>query len=215
MQCTFTMLRKITDSINIAGATAGKTNTEMWVALAFAFILLCPRISAQLVIVPNAAVQSVTVQTVPPPGISPKLPEAPKPQPEHSVNAPLRLVNSNSLIRNGIFGKERKTAASPSRHRRKFVLLQIAMMGATIADAETTLYGIRHNMAWEGNPIFGKDPSRARVYGTVMPATAFVTLLDYRQNEEDPHSRWGIIMPAIVIATHTVGMIHNLHVITK
>lgn len=214
------MLRKITDSINIAGATAGKTNTKMWVALAFAFILLCPRISAQVVIVPNVAVQAVTVQvvtfrTIPPPVISPELPEEPQPQPEHSVNEPLRLVNSNSLIDNGIAGEERKTAAATSRHRRKFVLLQIAMMGATIADAETTLYGIRHNMAWEGNPIFGKDPSRARVYGTVMPATAFVTLLDYRQNEEDPHSRWGIIMPAIVIATHSVGMIHNLHVITK
>lgn len=208
------MLRKITDFI-ISGAPASKTNTKIWVALAIAFILFCPLLAAQVVIVPNVAVQVVTLETVPPQVMSTELPETPQPQPEHLANEPYVPVYSNSLIDNGISSEERKTAAAPSRHRRKFVLLQIAMMGATIADAETTLYGIRHNMAWEGNPIFGKAPSRARVYGTVMPATAFVTLLDYRQNEEDPHSRWGIVMPAIVIATHTVGMIHNLHVITK
>lgn len=208
------MLRKITDFI-IAGTPAGKTNMKMRMALAFAFILLCPLLSAQVITVPNVAVQTVAFQTVPPPVISPELPDTPQPQPPHSVNAPYVPVYSNSLIHGGISGEERKPAASPSRLGRKFVLLQIAMMSATIADAETTLYGIRHDMAREGNPIFGKDPSRARVYGTVMPATVFVTLLDYRQDEEDPHSRWGIIMPAIVIGTHTVGMIHNLHIITK
>lgn len=94
------------------------------------------------------------------------------------------------------------------------MLLQVALAAATVADAETTLYGLRHNLAREGNPIFGPNPSRARIYGTVVPVTAFVILLDYRQKRDNPHGRWQIV-PAIFTAAHTLATVHNLRTIAK
>lgn len=94
------------------------------------------------------------------------------------------------------------------------MFLQAALVAATVADAETTLYGLRHNLAREGNPIFGQNPSRARIYGTVVPVTAFVILLDYRQKRENPHGRWQIV-PAILTVAHTLATVHNLRMITK
>jgi hypothetical protein len=47
----------------------------------------------------------------------------------------------------------------------KFWLAALAVVGTTVLDVETTSHCLRNSSCREGNPIFGRNPSRARLYG--------------------------------------------------
>jgi hypothetical protein len=141
----------------------------------------------------------------------PVLPSSPSAQHEFSPE-PVDGVK-NSSIRGSGFNVGLKS--KPKRTiDRSFILMQAAAIGATMADAETTLYCIHNNTAREANPLFGATPSRARIYGTIVPITVFLAYLDYRGKKNLPHSHWKV-MPAIAAIAHTAAAINNSRIILE
>jgi hypothetical protein len=75
---------------------------------------------------------------------------------------------------------------------RNFIIGAIFQIGATVADVESTQYGLSHG-AREGNPLFGERPSRAKQYGFALPISGAVTLWSYHLKKHAPHSRSWLI----------------------
>jgi hypothetical protein len=92
---------------------------------------------------------------------------------------------------------------------RPFVLLTLAAVGATVADAESTRYGLSRGLK-ESNPLMGSHPSRARMYGISLPALAVVEFWSYKLKKTAPHSKRWMIPLTVTSAVHTGACVNNL-----
>lgn len=75
----------------------------------------------------------------------------------------------------------------PVPHRtadKAFWLLTAVNVGLTVLDAENTAYIMRSG-GNELNPVLGKHPNRLRLYGFMMPVTAYSIYRSYREKRED------------------------------
>lgn len=95
---------------------------------------------------------------------------------------------------------------------RSFVLLTLFQFVGSVADIETTQYGLRHG-THEGNPLFGRHPSRAVQYGVTIPLSAGVALLSYRLKKRAPESKHWIIPQAVYGSIHAGSAGRNLFVV--
>jgi len=57
---------------------------------------------------------------------------------------------------------------------KKFWLVTAAVVGTTILDVETTARCIKAHTCGERNPLFGQNPTRAKMYGIKAPLAGFV-----------------------------------------
>ena len=95
---------------------------------------------------------------------------------------------------------------------RHFLWVALFQVGATLADIESTQYGLSHG-AREINPLYGNHPSRAKQYAITMPITAGVLGWSYRLKRSAPHSKYWVIPPLIVGTMHAIAFCNNLAVI--
>ncbi len=103
--------------------------------------------------------------------------------------------------------------STPPRERmrtadRSFWLTHVFQIAATVADIESTQYGLAHG-AREANPLFGSHPSRGKQYAISMPLSAAVVGWSYRLKRSAPHSRHWLIPPIVIGTMHTVAVCHN------
>jgi hypothetical protein len=94
---------------------------------------------------------------------------------------------------------------------RKFILFSVFSTAATIADVETTARGIESNPnATELDPLFGKHPTRARLYGISIPTNSFLIYWSYHFKKIAPRrNAWeGVLKVPIVV--HTLAAVNNV-----
>jgi len=96
-----------------------------------------------------------------------------------------------------------------------FIFFQALSTAALIADSETTLRGLKQNPnATELNPLFGKHPTPARLYGIAVPLQVFNVAFSYHLKKVAPRrSEWKFI-PKLSIAVHSIAAVNNL-VVTR
>jgi len=106
---------------------------------------------------------------------------------------------------------ERNTNKSWHTLDRKFILLHTLSTMALIADLETTARGLaRQPKPTELNPLFGSDPTRARLYGIGVPLSAFAFYLSYHSKKIAPRRSVWKVGPELSIAVHSAAAINNL-----
>jgi hypothetical protein len=93
---------------------------------------------------------------------------------------------------------------------RNFVLFNLFQLGATIADVESTHFGLSRGLR-ETNPIFGERPSRFHQYLLAIPVSAAMAGLSYKQKKKAPHSRYWMIPPSVAGAVHFGATTNNLY----
>jgi hypothetical protein len=96
----------------------------------------------------------------------------------------------------------------------------VASFGANVVDVENTVYALRRPGAIEANLIFGKHPSRARLYATTTPMSALCGYLSWRYKREDDalkaagiqghkYSKWWV--PSLLNTSfHVVGIVGTM-----
>jgi len=62
---------------------------------------------------------------------------------------------------------------------RKFWTVTGLAAAATVSDIEVTAHALQNPNCSEHNPLFGSHPSRAKMYGVSVPATAAYGLVGY------------------------------------
>lgn len=112
-------------------------------------------------------------------------------------------VTPPSLAIQSLSTRERTHTAN-----RSFWLTHLFQVAATVADIESTQYGLSHG-AREANPLFGIHPSRARQYAISMPLSLAVVGWSYRLKRSSPRSRHWLIPPVVIGTIHTVAVCHN------
>lgn len=100
---------------------------------------------------------------------------------------------------------------------RKFILLQTFSTLALVSDLESTAHVVagRQPQASEVDPLFGKHPTRARLYGIGVPLDAFVIYMSYHAKKVAPKRKLWEIGPALSIAIHSAATINNLAVASR
>ncbi len=100
---------------------------------------------------------------------------------------------------------------------RRFILLQTFSALALVADLESTahIFAGRQPQATELDPLFGKRPTRARLYGIGVPLDAFVVYMSYYAKKVAPKRKLWEIGPGLSIAVHSGAAINNLVVATR
>jgi hypothetical protein len=95
----------------------------------------------------------------------------------------------------------------------KFITLQALSTMALIADAETTLRGLKQNPeATELNPLFGRHPTPARLFGIAVPLQVFNICFSYHLKKIAPRrSDWKFV-PKLSITVHSIAAANNLAV---
>jgi len=101
------------------------------------------------------------------------------------------------------------SAKRPSTFDRKFVILQLFQFAATVADIETTRYGLNHG-AQERSPLAGRHPSTTSLYAISVPLDVALGMWSYRLKKHEQHSRNWQIPPTICGAEHGAAAIYNL-----
>jgi hypothetical protein len=82
------------------------------------------------------------------------------------------------------------------------------LMASTIADIETTNACVKANTCTEGNPLWGKKPSRGLMYGVALPIDATVIFLYAREKKQGRGFGAFISMWCLTMA-HTYAAAHN------
>ena len=94
---------------------------------------------------------------------------------------------------------------------REFILLHSLSAVALVADLETTAHLFTGQpKATELNPLFGKHPTRARLYGIAVPLDALSFYMSYRAKKAQPKRSLWRITPGVSIAVHSAAAINNL-----
>jgi hypothetical protein len=94
---------------------------------------------------------------------------------------------------------------------RKFFLLNALSTVALLADLETTARGLAAQpKAMELNPLFGKHPSTARLYGTGLSINMLLIYQSYHFKKLGPRRNVWTIGPKVSIVVHTAAAINNL-----
>ena len=90
---------------------------------------------------------------------------------------------------------------------REYVLYATGLWAATIADVETTRHALGKGGVREGNPLFGDDPSRGRMYAIIVPLNLLSMYAAYRGKQS---GRWWWRLP-VLIPTGTHGVAAGLN----
>lgn len=94
---------------------------------------------------------------------------------------------------------------------RKFILLQSLSTLAMVADIESTAHALEGKSgAAELNPLFGRHPTRARMYGIGVPVNALTLFLSYRAKKIAPTRRLWELAPALTTAIHAGAATNNI-----
>jgi hypothetical protein len=62
---------------------------------------------------------------------------------------------------------------------RKFWAMTALSSASTVSDIEVTAHALQNPNCVEHNPLFGSHPSRAKMYGVSIPASAAYTMVGY------------------------------------
>ena len=142
---------------------------------------------------------------------APALPDSPSALKQHKESNALDAANLHTL--GGAPPALAIMPQPPAKHAnvvdRKFILFTVFQFAASIADVESTQYGLSHGAA-EGNPLFGSRPSRAKLYSIALPVSAGVSFWSYRLKKAAPHSGYWMIPSLVTGTTHTGAAIYNL-----
>ncbi len=166
---------------------------------------------------------ALSAQTISPPGDPDRKPSIANPAVPPSVdlpNAPSSLKGTSKtdqetqqqsqlsgwVVRDLLI--EPDNMPRPKTFDRKFIALNALAVAATIADAELSLNCIRANKCLEGNPLFGKRPTRAKIYAFVVPDAAFLFFLSYHTKGHAPRRKLWMCFPIMASAAHGVAAVH-------
>ncbi len=90
---------------------------------------------------------------------------------------------------------------------KQFLILNAVAVAATVADIETAAACLNSNArCQETNPLFGKHPSRARMYSIALGATGGEILLAAVYRSRYRRSALWRLFPAAAIAAHSYGI---------
>jgi hypothetical protein len=95
---------------------------------------------------------------------------------------------------------------------RSFILLTALNFAGTIADIESTQYGLSHG-ARESNPLFGSHPSRAFQYELSMPVSAMLGIWSYHLKKAAPQTRRWMIPQFVAGCAHIGFAVHNFAIV--
>jgi len=103
---------------------------------------------------------------------------------------------------------------------RGYWLAVAASIGACVLDVESSQYALRRGSA-EANPVFGRHPSRARMYSVMLPINSLGNFLLYLNKKTQmqnaalgsPRSRLSWKITALVSpALHVGAAVHNFRI---
>lgn len=92
---------------------------------------------------------------------------------------------------------------------RKFAVLTLFAVAATVGDVESTEYGTAHG-ASEGNPLVAAHPSRPVLYGISLPVSAGMAWWSYKLKRTAPHSAHWMIPLCVTAGIHSGAAVNNL-----
>lgn len=98
--------------------------------------------------------------------------------------------------------------AAPKEPRildKKFIALIGVSSALTILDVELTASCLRSNRCVEANPLYGSNPTRARMYGISLPLMGSQTLISAWLRHRYPTSKMWLIPMLSGTAAHGVG----------
>ena len=68
---------------------------------------------------------------------------------------------------------------------KKFWLATLVIVGTTLLDVESTAHCVGNHTCAEGNPIYGKHPTRARMYAIKAPLAGFTIWATWSTKKDD------------------------------
>lgn len=101
---------------------------------------------------------------------------------------------------------------APSLHRRNRKLLlgtEIFKWAALVADVESTRAGLNSGRCVETNPLFGRNPSRLRMYAISLPVLGLQTWLGKRQQKRNGSSKFWTVSNLFIGGMHSYAAVHN------
>lgn len=146
----------------------------------------------------------------------PAVPEAPSPTAKGESR---NLIASSELVQLRVsnpvdthFRESLLQVQTPERTRLsgKFILMGAITTAATIADVELTSRCLRAGTCREANPLFGSNPSQARMYGITVPILGGQMALAAWLKHRDPGSRAWLFPLLSGTAAHTVGSLTTI-----
>jgi hypothetical protein len=121
---------------------------------------------------------------------------------------PVPALSSPSLFHEDHTWDVRR-AQTPTHKHTGFEKLAVLSTMAWGADMVSTEIGVAGG-ASELNPIFGRHPSPARLWGTSVPVQSLFLYACHRDSEEHPQGRFWRIAMKVSIGVHTFGAANNL-----
>jgi len=145
---------------------------------------------------------------LPPTLLYAELPDGPKAQPSSGTPGPSAEL-ARPAVR--VAAADTSVIREGSGRDNKLLVLTIASFASLVYDAETTRAAIA-NGALETNPLFGRNPSRARIYCIGLPIHTAYALLSYRIRRGRDHTRRsiGLLPQTGLITTHVIAGSLNL-----
>ncbi|MGB8322832.1 MAG: hypothetical protein WCE52_07720 [Candidatus Acidiferrum sp.] len=142
--------------------------------------------------------------------------ETPKPKinVDEASACPERAGKPCALIGGRRYYPDAWGLAHHNRNWREAMLTPVMLIGAglliasTVADDETTNSCITAHTCSEGNPFFGKNPSRALMYGVSIPINAGVIFF-YAKEKRHGRGFPGFISMWCLTMLHTSAAAHN------
>jgi hypothetical protein len=94
---------------------------------------------------------------------------------------------------------------------RKLVLgTEVFKWAALVADVESTQAGLNSGRCQETNPLYGKNPSRLKMYGLAVPVLGLHTYLAKRHQRRNPRSKLWAISNMFIGGMHSYAAARNL-----
>jgi hypothetical protein len=149
----------------------------------------------------------ITPATQPPQTIDPPLPKVPSseelPDAPSAAVAPRSQDNSTAQgpMLTGLAVRtlsiQEDTFRKPKTVDRQFILLNALAVAATVVDLELSVRCIEAGKCVEGNPLFGKHPSRAKLYAINIPVSTLLLYMSYHYKKVAPRRRLWMYFPVL------------------
>ncbi len=159
--------------------------------------------------VPDDCAQN-PAKTAPEDSILADLPNAPG----ASSNGPNAAAGASDHIASRVAFVPSPVDSNTSQARRildrQFALLQMFSAAALVTDVETTVHLAQQPNSAELNPLYGRHPTRGRLYGIAVPLDALSFYMSYHYKKIEPKRSLWKVGPGISIAVHTAAAINNI-----
>jgi hypothetical protein len=185
--------------------TAGWRRKEVWIEHMRTWILLICLFACRLLLVAQTG-------THPPAAPLPDAPSLLRTTP--SSVAPDQGTTTESFFKPLVIASDQNVPRYKTANR-KFWIHQALAGGLSIADAELSLYCISKGLCTEGNPLYGKHPSRARVYGTIIPLRLVLFGLTYHTKKVAPRRRIWLVFPIAEEVLHSAAITRAIVAISR